>query len=79
MSELYEKSLLKLELDQVLELLAECAGSREAKMACRSLRPISDAEEVTAMLRETTDASNLCTGKGNPNFSGVQDVSASLE
>ena len=29
MSELYEKSLLKLELAQVLQLLAECAGSRE--------------------------------------------------
>ena len=29
MSELYNKSLLKLELDQVLELLAECAGSAE--------------------------------------------------
>ena len=28
MSELYEKSLLKLELDQVLGLLAECAGRR---------------------------------------------------
>ena len=27
MSELYEKSLLKLELDQVLEQLASCAGS----------------------------------------------------
>ena len=27
MSELYEKSLAKLELDKVLEMLAECAGS----------------------------------------------------
>ena len=27
MSELYEKSLLKLELDQVLQLLSQCAGS----------------------------------------------------
>ena len=39
MSELYEKSLLKLELDQVLVLLAECAGSREGKEACLRLRP----------------------------------------
>ena len=31
MSELYEKSLQKLELDQVLELLAQCAGSSEGK------------------------------------------------
>ena len=31
MSELYEKSLLKLELDQVLELLSACAGSQGGK------------------------------------------------
>ena len=40
MSELYEKSLAKLELDKVLEMLAECAGSEEAKTACRGLRPV---------------------------------------
>ena len=50
MSELYEKSLIKLELDQVLELLAECAGSSEGKDACRRVRPSSDLEDVQAML-----------------------------
>ena len=42
MSELYEKSLGKLELDQVLRLLAECAGSEGGKEACLSLRPSWD-------------------------------------
>ncbi len=79
MSELYEKSLLKLELDRVLELLAECAGSLEGKAACMRLRPVSDLEDVQAMLDETTAASDLCTRKGNPNFGDVNDVSASLE
>ncbi len=79
MSELYEKSLLKLELDQVLELLAQCAGSQEGKAACRSLRPVSDLEDVQAMLEETAAASDLCTRKGNPSFSDVKDVSAALE
>ena len=36
MSELYEKSLLKLELDQVLELLSQCAGSIGGKEASHS-------------------------------------------
>ena len=49
MSELYEKSLGKLELDQVLQLLAECAGSEGGKEACLSLRPSSDLEEVELM------------------------------
>ena len=79
MSELYEKSLLKLELDQVLVQLAECAGSEEGKEACRALRPTSDLEDVQLMLDQTTAASDLCTRKGNPGFSEVRDVSASLE
>ena len=79
MSELYEKSLLKLELDQVLQLLAECAGSRGGKEACLLVRPSSDLEDVNEMLAQTTAASNLCTKKGNPVFGDVTDVSASLE
>ena len=79
MSELYEKSLQKLELDQVLELLAACAGSQGGKDACLLLRPSSDLEEVELMLQQTTAASDLCTRKGNPVFGDVTDVSASLE
>lgn len=79
MSELYEKSLHKLELDQVLELLSQCAGSQEGKESCLRLRPSDDIEEVRAMLEETTAASELCTKKGNPSFADVKDVSASLE
>ena len=79
MSELYEKSLLKLELDQVLGLLADCAGSEGGKESCLRLRPSSDLEEVELMLQQTTAASDLCTRKGNPVFGDVTDVSASLE
>ena len=79
MSELYEKSLLKLELDKVLEMLSSCAGSTEGKAACLLLRPVSDLEDVQALLDETTAASELCTRKGNPVFGDVTDVSAALE
>ena len=79
MSSLYEKSQLKLELDQVLAMLADCAGSEEGKKACLTLRPSADLEDVQAMLDETTAASNLSTRKGNPGFQEVRDVSAALE
>ena len=79
MSELYEKSLHKLELPLVLAQLAECAGSYAGKEACLKLHPVSDLEEVEALLAETTAASDLCTRKGNPAFGEVKDVSASLE
>ena len=79
MSELYEKSLHKLELDQVLQLLADCAGSAEGKAACLRIHPSSDLDDVQEMLGETTAALDLCTRKGNPSFSDVKDVAASLE
>ena len=79
MSDLYEKSLLKLELDQVLMQLADCAGSAQGKAACLRLRPSSDLEDVRALLDETTAASNLSTRKGYPSFSAVKDVHTSLE
>jgi len=79
MTELYEKSLVKLELYQVLELLAQCAGSADGKAACMALRPTSDLEDVLELLQETSAASALCDRKGNPNFSDVHDPNAALE
>lgn len=79
MSELYDKSLIKLELDQVLQMLSECAGSEGGKESCLKLRPSSDLDEVKDMLNQTSAASDLCARKGNPAFADVTDVSASLE
>lgn len=79
MSELYEKSLIKLELDQILKLLSDCAGSVGGKEACLRIHPTSDLEDVNELLSQTTAASDLCTRKGNPIFTDVTDVSASLE
>jgi len=79
MSELYQKSQVKLELDQVLNLLSACAGSIDAKTACLALTPSSDLEQVQMWLRETTAAATLATNKGYPGFSEVRDVSASLD
>ena len=79
MSELYEKSLVKLELDQVLALLADCAGSEGGKQSCLNLRPSSDLEEVEQLLQQTTAAYDLSTKKGYPSFASAADVSACLE
>ncbi|MBQ8359232.1 MAG: endonuclease MutS2, partial [Oscillospiraceae bacterium] len=79
MSELYEKSRLKLELDRVLSMLADCAGSIDGKAACLALMPSSDLEQVQQWLAETTAASTLSTQKGYPGFANVKDVTASLD
>ena len=79
MLKLYEKSLYKLELDQILSMLSDCAGSEEGKEACRALMPTSDLEDVNLLLAETTAAVDLCTQKGNPSFAGVKNVAPALD
>ena len=79
MTELYEKSLSKLELGQVLTMLSQCAGSEGGKAQCLCLQPDSDLDTVQELLAQTTAASDFCTRKGNPTFGDVTDVSASLE
>ena len=79
MSELYERFMEKLELDRVLDLLAERACCADAKARCRSLRPNGDLEDVRRALDETTAACTMSQVKGSPSFYDVQDVNASLE
>lgn len=78
MSTLYEKSLQKLELDAVLQLLAGQASSEEAKTRCRSLRPLSDLDDIARLQAQTSAACRLITVKGSPSLGGIKDVSASL-
>lgn len=79
MNEQYEKSLSKLELDKVLELLAAQAVSQAAKQRCQQLRPSTDADEVRELLAQTDAACACITIKGSPSFGGLHDVGASLD
>ena len=79
MTELYEKSMKKLELDAVFERLAASATSEEAKTRCRALQPLSDAEDIRRLLAQTTAACSMITLKGAPGFQDVREVASSLE
>lgn len=79
MSELYKKSILKLELNQVLKRLSDYAGSEEGKTACMQLSPCPDIDDVRLLLKQTTAASDLSTRKGYPSFSGVCNVRESMD
>ena len=78
MSDLYEKSIRKLELDRVLEQLADLTGCPEAAKRCRELRPLTDADDVRYAQRQTASACRLIETKGAPGFRGAEDVCASL-
>ncbi len=79
MTELFEKSLNKLELPAVLERLADCAQSEEGKQRCRKLLPLTDAEEIRLLQEQTTAACKLVTLKGSPSFHELKEVCSSLE
>ena len=79
MTELYEKSIQKLELPAVLALLSEHAVGDAAKQRCRSLVPQTDREIISQMQNETSDACRVISLKGSPAFSGVADIAASLD
>ena len=78
MNELYEKSLRTLELDRVLEILSENCVTDEGKDRAKKLLPSSDAEDVRALLQETSDACHLVELKGAPSMRDVKDVKDSL-
>lgn len=79
MCTLYQQSIQKLELDLVLQQLAQCAGSAAGKQACLQLQPSSDLEEVRQNLQDTTQAYQLSTGKGYPSFSDISDITSAVD
>ena len=59
MNELYEKSLHKLELDKVLNLLADQACSPAGKAQCLKLEPLNDADEIRILQKQTSAACRM--------------------
>ncbi len=79
MNEQYEKSLHKLELDKVLALLAEQACSVAGKEQCAKITPLTDADEIRILQKQTSAACRMITLKGSPGLAGVSDVGASVD
>ena len=78
MTDLFEKSIVTLELPRVLEQLSACAATQEGKERSLALRPMTDPDDVQRALDETTAAVNMLIQRGGPGFSGVKPVGASL-
>ena len=53
------KSLRKLELDNVLAQLADCANSEDGKAPLPRLLPLDDAEEIRLLQQQTTAACGM--------------------
>lgn len=68
----------KLELDKVLELLAEQTYSEACHDRALKLKPSFDEEEIRSELNKTNDAFNLSAKFGTPRFRKIKDLSMSL-
>ena len=69
----------KLELDKILELLAEQTYSDVCRERALKLKPMNDAEQIRCELRKTDDAFTLSAKFGTPRFRRIKDISASLK
>ncbi len=74
-----EKSLHTLELDKVLELLAQEAVSEQAKRMCLELVPHKTLFECEGIQQQTADAAKMIGVQGSPPFGGLKDVADSLD
>jgi len=67
-----------LELDKVLQLLANRTAFAEAREEALKTAPVSSIYEAQALLDETSDAHMLISRFGAPSFGGFKDVSGAL-
>ncbi|MGN0650508.1 MAG: endonuclease MutS2 [Oscillospiraceae bacterium] len=69
----------KLELDKVLELLADQTYSDACREQALKLKPIFDAEKIRAELKKTDDAFTLSAKFGTPRFRQIKDITGALK
>lgn len=74
-----EKTIKTLELDKILEMLAECAPTEGAKQKALLLMPSDDEVTVLRRQRRTSDAKRLMGIKGMPSFGLVTDIGDTVE
>ena len=69
----------KLELDKILELLAEQTYSDGCREKAAKLEPLSGVDKIRAELKKTDDAFTLSVKFGTPRFRQIKDLSGSLK
>lgn len=73
-----DKNFKTLELDLILERLANECSCDDAKELALSLNPVSDLSQVQLLLTQTQDAFSLLARFGAPSFSGLKNVNNPL-
>lgn len=69
-----QKNMKTIELDKVLDMLAEKTSCADAANLARSLVPATKVEEAEQMLKETDTAFQMMARFGAPSFHGLQQI-----
>ena len=69
-----DKVLHTLEYDKIITLLTDKASSEPGRELCRTLKPITDLNEITQAQQETADALSRLFKKGSTSFGGNKDL-----
>ena len=72
------KVLKTLEYEKIIERLARHATSEVGKQKCKSLKPLTDLEEIQKAQSQTTDAVKRLRKKSGPNFNGLKNIIPSI-
>lgn len=73
-----DKNYKTLELDMILDRLADECTCDDAKDLALALRPAKDMQDVQLLLEQTEDAFSLLARFGAPSFSGLKNVNNPL-
>ncbi|HAL32665.1 MAG TPA: endonuclease MutS2 [Lachnospiraceae bacterium] len=68
----------RLEFHKILDRLAACAASREAKEKCLDTHPLRSTAEAEKRLQETADAVGRVFADGQPSFGSLRDIRRSV-
>lgn len=68
-----------LEFNKIQQMLADCTTNEISREKALSLEPSDDADEVRRLQDELACAIGLIMKKGNPDISGLKDVTAALK
>ena len=75
----FEKAIITLEFDRVLEQLAAAAQTEGAKEKAMRIMPQTSLVRIRKLQLQTTDARKLMGIKGTPPFGGVTDITGHVD
>ena len=75
----FERSCKTLELDKVLEKVAEYAATEGARERISALRPSVSIERIREMQKQVSEAKLYVETKGTPSFGGAKDITRHIE